>query len=205
MVIIIKMKKDEIKQKIALFSHKSVGIAGAGGLGSNVAVALARSGLLHLVVVDFDKVDESNLNRQYYFRSQVGKEKITALKENIENINSSVICDFQNIKLHKGSMWKPFQYVDIVVEALDSAEIKTQFIEEILQNLPNKPIVAASGVAGIGNSDRIYTKKLGNLYLVYDEEAKSSDEDILLAPKVCLFANWQANIVLELLSNEDVP
>ena len=195
--------QDKNIQKIALFSQKTVGIAGAGGLGSNVAIALARSGIQHLVVADFDRVDESNLNRQYYFLSQVGKDKIIALKENINNINPSVKCDFQNIQLRKGSMWKPFQQVDIVVEALDSAETKTQFIEEILLHLPDKPIVAASGVAGIGNSDRIHTKKLGKLYIVYDEQAKSSDEDVLLAPKVCLMANWQANIVLELLLNED--
>ena len=194
-------EKQHRKQQ-AILATKSVGIAGAGGLGSNVAISLVRSGLTRLTVVDFDRVEKSNLNRQYYFLSQIGKEKINALKENIENINPEVNCDFYNKKLEKDSMWKPFQHVDIVVEALDTAETKTQFIEEILQHFPNKPIVAASGVAGIGNSDRIHTKKLGNLYIVYDEEAKSSDEDVLLAPKVCLMANWQANIVLELLMKQ---
>ncbi len=71
--------------------------------------------------------------------------------------------------------------------------------KEIMLHLPNTPIVAASGVAGIGNSDRIVTKQIGNLHMVYDEHALSSDDDVLLAPKVCLMANWQANIVLEIL------
>ena len=194
------MKKEEkINEINHIFQKKTVGIAGAGGLGSNVAVALARSGVKNLFVVDFDKVEESNLNRQYYFLSQIGKIKVNALKENIANINPNIICNVENIKLEKGTMWQPFSDVDIIVEALDAAETKTQFIEEISFNLPDIPLVAASGVAGFGNSDRIKTKKLGNLYLVYDKLAESSDNDVLLAPKVCLMANWQANIVLEIL------
>lgn len=192
-------KEEKIKKLNQILSKKTVGIAGAGGLGSNVAVALARSGVTHLFVIDFDEVEKSNLNRQYYFLSQVGTKKVQALKENIANINSVVECSVENIKLEKGAMWKPFQHVDIIVEALDTAATKTQFIEEIMQHLPHIPLIAASGVAGYGNSDRIITKKLGNLYLVYDEEAQSSDDDVLLAPKVCLMANWQANLVLEIL------
>ncbi len=201
-MVIKNMSEEQDLRQTAILESKSVGIAGAGGLGSNVAVSLARAGISKLMVVDFDIVEKSNLNRQYYFLSQIGKEKILALKENIENINPNIRCDFHNIKLEKGSMWKPFQKVDIVVEALDTAETKTQFIEEVLKYLPNKPLIAASGVAGVGNSDRIHTKKNGNLYLVCDDEAKSSEEDVLLAPKVCLMANWQANIVLELFMNK---
>jgi len=100
-------------------------------------------------------------------------------------------------------MQKPFEDVDVVVEALDSAEIKTCFIEEILEKLPNTPLVAATGVAGYGNSDRIKTIHSGNLNLCADEEARSSEDDVLLAPKVCLMANWQANLVLEILLGED--
>jgi len=199
-MVIIPMDGNDKSQKIAsILSTKTVGIAGAGGLGSNVAVSLARSGINHLVIVDFDLVEESNLNRQYYFLSQIGKEKVKALQDNIKQINPHTSCSIINKKLTKGSMWKPFTHVDVVVEALDSAETKTQFIEEIMHHLPNTPIVAASGVAGIGNSDRIVTKQIGNLHMVYDEHAFSSDDDVLLAPKVCLMANWQANIVLELL------
>ena len=185
-------------------SNKKVGIAGAGGLGSNAAIALARSGIIKFVIVDFDIIEQSNLNRQYYFLSQVGQKKVKALENNIKNINPEVSCILLQEKLMTGSMWKPFTDVDIIIEALDHAETKTQFIEEVLTHLPNIPIVAASGVAGYGQSDRIRTIETGNLHMVYDEEALSSDEDVLLAPKVCLMANWQANITLEILLGESI-
>ena len=193
-------KSERIKKKLR---ESSVGIAGAGGLGSNAAVALARAGIGRLVIVDFDRVEESNLNRQYYFRDQIGQVKVEALKKNIRKINEWIKVDIINQKLAKDSMYKPFVDVDVVVEALDNAETKTTFIEEVLVNLPDKPVVGASGVAGYGNSDRITTKKVGNLYMCYDEYAKDSDEDVLMAPRVCLMANWEANLVLEILLGED--
>ena len=195
-----KQKFDKIKEKLR---KSSVGIAGAGGLGSNAAVALARAGIGRLVLVDFDKVEESNLDRQYYFLDQVGKIKVEALKDNIERINSAVKVEILNQKLEKGSMEKPFHDVDVVIEALDNAETKTEFIEEILLKLPDKPVVAASGVAGYGNSDRIVTKRFGTLYMCYDEQAKSSEDDVLLAPRVCLMANWEADLALEIILGED--
>jgi len=193
-------KSENIRLKLM---KATVGIAGAGGLGSNAAISLARSGIGKLVIVDFDKVEESNLNRQYYFRNQIGKVKVDALKENIKKINETIDIEIINQKLVKDSMYKPFKDVDVVIEALDAAEIKTNFIEEILLNLPDKPIIGASGVAGYGHSDRIITKKMGNLYICYDESAKDSDEDVLMAPKVCLMANWQANLALEIILGED--
>ena len=195
-----KEKEQKIKNKL---KQSSVGIAGAGGLGSNAAISLARAGIGHLVIVDFDKIEEKNLNRQHYFKNQIGKKKIEALKENIQRIHPNIKVEIHDQKLMKGSMEKPFQKVDIIIEALDSAEIKTSFIEEIMSKLPEKPIVACSGVAGFGHNDRIKTIRSGNLYMCYDEKAKSSDEDVLMAPRVCLMANWEANLVLEILLGED--
>jgi len=195
-----KKKFEEIKRKL---KKSSVGIAGLGGLGSNACISLARAGVGRFVLVDFDKVEESNLSRQYYFLDQIGKLKVDALKDNIKKINSDIIVETHNIKLIKGSMEKPFKDVDVVIEALDNAETKASFIEEILTKLPNKPIVAASGVAGYGHSDRIVTKRLGNLYMCYDEYAKSSEDDILVAPRVTLIANWEANLALEIILGEN--
>ena len=192
-------KQQKTSQIASILSTKTIGIAGAGGLGSNVAIALARSGVKRFIIADYDVVEESNLNRQYYFLSQIGKVKVKALQENIKNINPDIKCTLHQEKLMKGSMSEPFNDVDVIIEALDQAEIKTQFIEEILHHLVDIPIVAASGVAGYGHSDRIRTIQSNHLYMVYDEEAHSSDNDVLLAPKVCLMANWQANIVLEIL------
>jgi len=194
------MNKDIINKKL---KNSSVGIAGLGGLGSNAAVALARAGIGRLVLVDFDKIEKSNLNRQYFFTNQIGKAKTIALQENIKKINPEVKLDIYNEKIEKGSMEKRFGDVDVVIEALDSAETKTAFIEEIMTKLPDKPIVAASGVAGYGNSDRIITKHLGNLHMCYDEHALSSDEDVLMAPRVALMANWEANLAIEIILGED--
>jgi len=194
-------KKSERIDKI--LKESSVGIAGLGGLGSNAAISLARAGIGQLVLVDFDKVEKKNLTRQYYFLDQIGKTKVDSLKENIKKINPKVKIITHNIKLKKGFMEKPFQDITVVIEALDNAEIKTLFIEEILSKLPDKPIIAASGVAGYGHSDRITTKRLGHLYMCYDEKAKSSDDDVLMAPRVSLMANWEANLALEIILGED--
>ena len=193
-------KAEKIRIKL---ENSSVGIAGAGGLGSNIAVSLARAGIGRLVIVDFDSVEESNLNRQYYFRDQIDMIKVEALKENIRHIDESIKVEIFNHKLTKDTMDRPFHNVDVIVEALDSAETKTTFIEEIMQKLPDVPLVGCSGVAGYGQSGRIGTKKLGNLYMVYDEKARDSDKDVLMAPRVILMASWQANIVLEILLGED--
>jgi sulfur carrier protein ThiS adenylyltransferase len=195
-----KLKIDRIQKKL---KESSIGIAGLGGLGSNAAVALARAGIGRLVLVDFDKVEKSNLGRQYYFLDHIGKTKVDSLKEIIGKINPQVDLVIHNLKLEKGSMDIPFKDVDVVIEALDNAETKTVFIEEILSKLPGKPVVAASGVAGYGHSDRITTKRLGKLHMCYDGEAKSSDDDVLIAPRVAIMANWEANIALEIILGED--
>ncbi len=193
-------KSEKIKE---ILKKSSVGIAGLGGLGSNAAIALARAGIGHLVFVDSDNVDESNLTRQYFFLDQIGKPKTLALQDNIKKVNPNLIIDSYDEKLEKGLMEKRFKDVDVIIEALDNAEAKIAFIEEILTKLPDKPIVAASGVAGYGHSERISTKRLGNLYLCYDEYAPSSDDDVLLAPRVALIGNWQANLALEIILGED--
>ena len=196
------MKKNNFNKIKKVLANSSIGIAGLGGLGSNAAVSLARAGVGRLVLIDFDIIEEENLNRQYYFFDQIGKRKVEAIEDNIKRINPEIKLDLHNIKLEKGFMSKLFSDVDVIIEALDDAKIKTEFIEEILLDLPSKSIVAASGVTGYGNSERIKTRKLGNLYLCYDDKALSSEDDMLFAPRVCLIANWQANIAIEILLGE---
>jgi sulfur carrier protein ThiS adenylyltransferase len=193
-------KYKKIRDKL---KKSSVGIAGLGGLGSNAAISLARAGLGKLVLVDFDKVEKSNLARQYYFIKQIGKFKTDALKENIKKIDDNIEIETFNERLKKGFMEKPFKNVDLVIEALDNAKTKADFIEEIMLKYPKKPIVAASGVSGYGNSDRISTKNFKKLNVVYDEEALSCEDDVLTAPRVALIANWEANIALEILLGKE--
>ncbi|MDO9537073.1 MAG: sulfur carrier protein ThiS adenylyltransferase ThiF [Thermoplasmata archaeon] len=187
---------DKVREKLA---NSSVGIAGIGGLGSNAAMALARAGIGRLVIVDFDNVEESNLNRQAYTVDQVGMRKTEALMQNINKANPAVDVTAFFMELEPGQMDYPFSSVDIVVEALDKADTKALFIEEISMKYPDKPIIAASGVAGVGGTERIRLKRSGNLYLVHDDDAPSCDESVVLAPRVGLFAHWQASLVIEIL------
>ena len=194
-----KKKFQQIKKNLL---NSSIGIAGLGGLGSNAAISLARLGIGHLVLIDYDIVEKENLNRQYYFINQIGMKKIDAIKQNIEKINPNIKLELYDIKLKKGNMSNFFTKVDVIIEASDDAKIKTEFIEEILIKLPSKYIIAASGVTGYVNPDRIKTKKLGKLLLCQDDKALSTDEDLLYAPRVSLIANWEANLAVELLLRE---
>lgn len=193
------MKIKNMNEIISKLAKSSVGIAGLGGLGSNVAMALARAGVGRLVIVDFDAVEKSNLNRQAYMVDQVGMRKTEALMQNIARANPDVDVTAFYHRLEPGKMAEIFSSVDVVIEALDSAATKAAFIEEISLAYPKKALIAASGVAGIRGSERIQMRKSGTLYLVQDDLAPSSDDSLILAPKVGLFAYWQATLALEIL------
>jgi sulfur carrier protein ThiS adenylyltransferase len=188
--------KNRIQEKLR---KASVGIAGLGGLGSNVAIALARAGVGRLVIVDHDEVEKSNLNRQAYTVDQVGMRKTEALMQNIAKVNPDVDVTAYHHYLEPGKMAEIFSTVDVVIEALDSAATKAAFIEELSKKYPGKPLIAASGVAGIRGTERIAMRQSGSLYLVQDESAPSCDDSVVLAPKVGLFAHWQASLALEIL------
>ncbi|MDX9694638.1 MAG: sulfur carrier protein ThiS adenylyltransferase ThiF [Bacteroidales bacterium] len=193
------MTIEEIKNKL---KNYTVGIAGAGGLGSNCAVALARVGIGKLVVADFDVVSESNLNRQYFFRDQIGIKKVDALKENINRINPEVKIEIHDIKLNEQNIVPLFKDCNIVVEAFDLAEMKKMLIETCITQLPNIPIVIGSGMAGFGDSNSIKVRRIENLYICGDEKTEVSDHNPPLAPRVGIVANMQANTVLEILLEE---
>jgi sulfur carrier protein ThiS adenylyltransferase len=192
-------KRQMVRQRL---QKAHVGIAGIGGLGSNAAVALTRAGLGHLTIVDFDVVEEDNLDRQYYFRDQIGQQKVDALAKTLRQINPHINLTPVSLKLEKGSMDKPFHAADVIIEALDNAGTKTSFIEEIQLKLPGIPLVAASGVAGFGQPDRIKTIHSGTLHLCYDNQAPSSDDDVLMASHVALMANWEADLAIKLIVGE---
>ncbi len=193
------MTFEEIKDKLKYYT---VGIAGAGGLGSNCAVALARSGIGKLVIADFDIVSESNLNRQYYFCNQIGQLKVYALKDNLEGINPNVKLEVHNTKLDEDNLTHIFANCDIIVEAFDKAEEKEMLIETVLTEFPDKPIISGLGMAGYGDSNSLNCRQIDNLYICGDEKSEISDENPPLAPRVGIVANMQANIVLEILLND---
>ncbi len=180
-----------------------VGIAGAGGLGSNVAVALARIGIGALVIADFDVVEPANLNRQHYFIEQIGMPKVTALKETIRRINPGVEIRAIRAKITPDNLQKYFSGIKVMVEAFDDADQKTMLISHFLQKFPEIPLVAASGMAGFAPANLIKTRKVArNLYLSGDGITAVKPGLSLMAPRVGIAAHHQANAVLRLLLGE---
>jgi sulfur carrier protein ThiS adenylyltransferase len=189
----------QIRSKL---QDKVVGIAGCGGLGSNCAVALARAGVGKLVIADFDKVELSNLNRQYYFADQVGKSKVSALNDIIKRIDPSVIVEMHEVHLDDEYIPGIFSDCDIIVEAFDKAEMKQMIIETVTEKMPGKFLVCGVGLAGWGANQEITVKNYGNIYICGDEVREVSDKFPPLAPRVGIVANMEANQVLELLLGE---
>ncbi len=191
------MKFSEIKKHLGKFR---VGIAGAGGLGSNCAVALARSGVGTLVLSDFDIVEESNLNRQYFFTDQVGMIKTVALKENINRINADIFVIVNQKKLDRINIPEIFSACDVIVEAFDESDMKEMLIETVQMKMPGTPLIIGSGMAGWGESEAIKFRKIDNtLYVCGDESSEVSDNVPTMAPRVGMVANMQANVVIEIL------
>jgi sulfur carrier protein ThiS adenylyltransferase len=184
---------------LGILRQSSVGIAGAGGLGSNVAVALARAGVGRLVIADFDRIEPANLNRQQYFVDQVGERKVEALRENLLAINPYSIYEVHDVRIGPKNAAAIFARVDVLVEAFDRAEAKEMLIETSLAKFPGRPVVAASGLAGYGGNKRIHARRLGNLYVCGDESSQCPRGISPMAPRVALVAAMQANLVVELL------
>jgi len=193
------MTFEDIKKTL---SSKTVGIAGCGGLGSNAAVSLARIGVGKLIIADFDKIEMSNLNRQYYFYDQVGKYKAETLKANIKLINPFTDIEAHVIKLEPKDIVSLYKDCDVIVEAFDKAEMKQMIIETVLAALPSKPLVCGSGMAGWGKNELIKVEQFDNLYIVGDGITEASEDTPVLAPRVCIVSNMMANVVLELLIGE---
>ncbi|MBN1150581.1 sulfur carrier protein ThiS adenylyltransferase ThiF [candidate division WOR-3 bacterium] len=182
-----------------ILRRRKVGIAGCGGLGSNCAVSLARAGIGGLLLVDFDFVTESNLDRQYYFINQVGKKKVEALQENILGVDPEVKVETFFGRIREDNVKELFGDCGLIVEALDVAQEKAFFIQKVSECFPRKPIVSGSGIAGYGSNNRIKTRRFGNLWVCGDGETEVSKQNPPLSPKVTAIANLQANQILEII------
>lgn len=182
----------------------SVGIAGLGGLGSNVAVSLARIGIGRLLLVDFDVVEPSNLNRQQYFIKNLGMKKTDALEQLIKDCNPFVKVEKRDVFLDETNIHSVFKDVDIIVEAFDNPICKAILVNEVLSKMKDKKIVAASGMAGYCSSNSIVTRKIkDNFYLIGDGENEAKPGCGLMAPRVAIAANHQANAVLRIILGEE--
>ncbi len=190
------MDEATLRQKL---SRCTVGIAGCGGLGSNCAVALARVGIGNLVLVDFDNVEASNLNRQYYFRTQIGLPKVEALRDNIALIDPEVKVQPHQVRLTARNIPLLFHGCDVVVEAFDLADQKQMMMETMMETMPEIPLVSGVGMAGWGKSNLIHVEQYGNIIICGDQQTETSATTPSMAPRVGIVANMQANCVLEVL------
>lgn len=179
-----------------------IGIAGAGGLGSNCALLLARAGVGALTVLDMDAVERANLDRQAYTVDQVGRRKVEALRENLAAAAPGCRVVTHHRRYEPGDARALFGDCPVVVEAFDAAATKAAFIEDVLENLPHAHVVAGSGLAGVGGSHRLRVRRLGALTVVGDGESASVPGRTFLGPRVVAVAAMQANEALHLLLTE---
>ena len=185
------------------FSSATVAICGLGGLGSNIAIALARAGVGKLRLMDFDRVDISNLHRQQYKAAQIGLYKTEALAENLAEIAPYTEVNAVTVKITEENLAALLKDADVVCEALDNAEAKAMLVNGILEQLPDCYLVAASDMAGMDSPNTIQTRKvLKRFYLCGDEVSDAADTIGLVAPRVMLCAAHQAHTVLRILAGD---
>ena len=194
------------KELQARFTGSTVAICGLGGLGSNIAVALARAGVGRLILIDFDKVDISNLHRQQYQVDQIGLYKTEALTENLKGIAPYVEIISHTVRITEDNFKELLQDADIICEAFDDAEAKAMLVNGVLEQLHTKYLIAASGMAGLGSANSIKTRRvMERFYLCGDGVSDVRDDIGLVAPRVMLCAAHQAQMVLRILSGNLEP
>lgn len=185
------------------FSSASVAVCGLGGLGSNIAVALARAGIGKLILIDFDRVDLTNLHRQQYKANQIGMCKTEALQNNLKEINPYLETKIHTICLNESNAKDVLADADIICESFDNAEAKANIVNFVLSEMPDKYIVAASGMAGLDSANLIKTRKVSKrFYLCGDEVSDIKDGIGLVSTRVMLCAAHQAHTVLRIIANE---
>ena len=184
------------------FSSATVAVCGLGGLGSNIAIALARAGIGKLILIDFDRVDITNLHRQQYKADQIGMYKTVALVENLKEIAPYISLEIHTERIAEDNAVTLLSDADIICEAFDDAECKAMLTNTVLTEMRDKYLVAASGMAGLYDANRIKTRKVtSRFYLCGDEESDVADGLGLVSSRVMVCAAHQAHTVLRILAN----
>lgn len=184
-------------------SSATVAVCGLGGLGSNIAISLARAGIGSLILIDFDRVDITNLHRQQYKASQIGRYKTDALTENLKEIAPYVEIQSHTVRVNESNAYDLLKDADIICEAFDNAECKSMITDIVLEKMPDKFLVAASGMAGMDSPNSIKTRKITDkFYLCGDGVSDVNDNIGLVAPRVMLCAAHQAHTVLRIIANK---
>lgn len=198
------LKERHGKERQERFSSAVVAVCGLGGLGSNIAIALARAGIGKLILIDFDHVDISNLHRQQYKAAQVGHYKTEALAENVKEIAPYILLETHTLRITQENARELLEPADIICEAFDSAEAKAMLVNTVLETMPDKYLVAASGMAGFGSANLIKTRKITEHFCLCGDGTSDVDDGIgLIASRVMVCAAHQAHAVLRILAREE--
>ena len=186
--------------------HSRVAVLGLGGVGGAAAEAICRSGVGAMLLADYDKVDITNLNRQHYTMKDLGVPKTLALVEQLEAINPYLNYETYTERVIPANVKRLFSECDVIVEAFDKPDQKAMLIENVLTQLPDKPLVSGSGMAGYGSANLIRTeKRFGHLYLCGDGKSDVADGLGLMAPRVAVCSAHEGTMVLRLLIGETEP
>ena len=186
------------------FQKATVAICGLGGLGSNIAISLTRAGIGKLILIDYDRVDPSNLNRQQYKMNQLGMYKTEALVENLREITPYIELEYHTVKMTEDNIKELLQDADIVCEAFDKADNKAMLVNAVLENFTDQIIVSGSGMSGFGSANTIQTRKImKRLYLCGDGVSDVNDGIGLVASRVMVCAAHEAHMVLRLLAGDE--
>jgi sulfur carrier protein ThiS adenylyltransferase len=186
-----------------IFESATVAICGLGGLGSNIAFALVRAGIGKLILIDFDSVDITNLHRQQYKANQIGMSKTEALKENLFEIAPYVTIETHSVRISENNAEELLEEADIICEAFDDAECKAMLVNLVLERMPAKYLVSASGMAGFGSANTIQTRRVSKgFYICGDGTSDVQSEGSLVATRVMLCAAHQAHTVLRILTEQ---
>ncbi|HEY5517429.1 MAG TPA: sulfur carrier protein ThiS adenylyltransferase ThiF [Coriobacteriia bacterium] len=197
------MSEPEMRARLA---ESNVAIVGCGGLGSNVAAMLLRSGVRTLTLIDFDVVEESNLNRQLFFRDQIGRPKTEALAETLLRIDPEARLTLRTRRVTADDVADLVRDADVIVEAVDRADTKAMLVNTLMEALPETPLVTASGLAGSGSANAVVTQRpCDNLYLVGDLESDVTAGHPLFASRVMVAAAHEAHTVIRRLLGFDEP
>ena len=193
----------EIQKK---FSSAAVAVCGLGGLGSNISISLARAGIGKLILIDFDSVDITNLHRQQYKACQIGMYKTDALSENLKEIAPYIKLETHTVRVDESNISGLLENADIICEAFDNADAKAMLANIVLETMPEKYLIAGSGMAGFGSGNNIKTRRITDkFYLCGDGVSDVNDGIELLSSRVMLCAAHQAHMVLRILAEKFEP
>ena len=185
------------------FSCATVAVCGLGGLGSNIAIALARAGIGKLLLIDFDRVDITNLHRQQYKITQIGMPKTEATANNLAEIAPYVHTELHDVCVTAENVAQLVKNADVICEAFDRAEAKAMLVNTVLEVFPEKYVVSASGMAGMGSPNTIVTRKITpHFYLCGDGTSNVEEGICLISSRVMLCASHQAHTVVRILAEE---